>query len=111
MDCPNCSDPMVVLEIEQVELDHCLSCGGVWLDAGELEMSGRMPVNASGGVVSTNSIGTSALNRVTEAALQIMGQAGEHQVEKEVHKALAHGWGGLMQFVTITILGDEPKKA
>ena len=79
-------------------------------EAGELEMNGRMPVNASGGVVSTNAIGTSAMNRVTECALQILGQAGEHQVEKEVHKALAHGWGGLMQYVTITILGDQPKK-
>ncbi|RJP31501.1 MAG: hypothetical protein C4536_07795 [Actinobacteria bacterium] len=80
-------------------------------EAGELEMNGRCPVNASGGVVSTNSIGTSALNRVTEAALQVLGQAGEHQVEKDVHTALAHGWGGLMQYVTITILGDKPKKA
>jgi len=80
------------------------------LEKGELEMSGRLPVNASGGVVSTNSIGTSAMNRVTECALQIMGRAGEHQVEKEVHKALAHGWGGLMQYVTITILADKPKK-
>jgi len=79
-------------------------------EKGELEMSGRMPVNASGGVVSTNAIGTSAMNRVTECALQILGQAGEHQVEKDVHKALAHGWGGLMQYVTITILGDKPKK-
>lgn len=80
------------------------------LEAGELEMNGRCPVNASGGVLSTNAIGTSALNRVTECALQIMGRAGEHQVEKEVHKALAHGWGGLMQYVTITILGDRPGK-
>jgi acetyl-CoA C-acetyltransferase len=79
-------------------------------EAGELEMNGRMPVNASGGVVSTNAIGTSAMNRVTECALQILGQAGEHQVEKDVHKALAHGWGGMMQYVTITILGDKPKK-
>ncbi len=80
------------------------------LEAGELEINGRCPVNASGGVVSTNSIGTSALNRVTECALQIMGQAGERQVEKEVHRAMAHGWGGLMQYCTITILGDKPKK-
>ena len=80
------------------------------LEKGELEMDGRLPVNASGGVVSTNAIGTSAMNRVTECALQIMGKAGEHQVEKEVHKALAHGWGGLMQYVTITILADKPKK-
>lgn len=81
------------------------------LEKGELEMNGRLPVNASGGVVSTNAIGTSAMNRVTECALQIMGKAGEHQVEKEVHKALAHGWGGLMQYVTITILADRPKRA
>lgn len=80
------------------------------LEKGELEMNGRLPVNASGGVVSTNAIGTSALNRVTECALQILGKAGEHQVEKDVHKALAHGWGGLMQYVTITILADKPKK-
>jgi Zn-finger nucleic acid-binding protein len=29
---------MVVLELEEIELDHCLSCGGIWLDAGELEL-------------------------------------------------------------------------
>ena len=80
------------------------------LEKGELERSGRLPVNASGGVVSTNAIGTSALNRVTECALQIMGKAGERQVEKEVHKAMAHGWGGLMQYTSITILADKPKK-
>jgi|BarGraNGADG00312_2_1021985.scaffolds.fasta_scaffold00489_5 acetyl-CoA C-acetyltransferase len=81
------------------------------LDAGDLEINGRCPVNASGGVVSTNAIGTSAMNRVTECALQILGRAGEHQVEKDVHKALAHGWGGLMQYVTVTILADAPQKS
>jgi acetyl-CoA C-acetyltransferase len=80
------------------------------LDAGELEITGKCPVNASGGVVSTNAIGTSAMNRVTECALQILGQAGEHQVEKDVHKALAHGWGGLMQYTTVTVLADQPRK-
>ena len=29
---------MIVLEVESVEIDHCLSCGGVWLDGGELEL-------------------------------------------------------------------------
>ncbi|MDY6796003.1 MAG: hypothetical protein SWK76_12130 [Actinomycetota bacterium] len=81
------------------------------LEAGELEIEGRLPTNASGGVVSTNSIGTSALNRVTEAALQIMGKAeGGHQVPKDVHKALAHSWGGLMQYVAVTVLGDTPPR-
>jgi len=29
---------MVVLELAEVEIDHCMECGGIWLDAGELEM-------------------------------------------------------------------------
>jgi len=28
---------MGVLELESVEVDHCFSCHGVWLDSGELE--------------------------------------------------------------------------
>ena len=38
MDCPVCRKPMVVLELKQVEIDHCICCGGIWLDAGELEL-------------------------------------------------------------------------
>lgn len=29
---------MVVLELDQVEIDYCLACKGVWLDSGELEI-------------------------------------------------------------------------
>lgn len=29
---------MIVLELEQVEIDHCTACGGIWLDSGELEL-------------------------------------------------------------------------
>ena len=38
MDCPVCKDPMVVLELDEVEVDHCLTCQGIWLDEGELEL-------------------------------------------------------------------------
>ncbi|MCX5634137.1 MAG: zf-TFIIB domain-containing protein [Phycisphaerae bacterium] len=38
MDCPICKSAMIVLELEQVEVDHCTACGGIWLDAGELEL-------------------------------------------------------------------------
>jgi len=38
MNCPVCKDSMVVLELEQVEIDYCTGCEGVWLDAGELEL-------------------------------------------------------------------------
>lgn len=36
MDCPVCRDAMVVFERDEVEIDHCLGCRGIWLDAGEL---------------------------------------------------------------------------
>ena len=38
MDCPVCTNAMITLELDDVEIDHCLGCGGIWLDAGELEM-------------------------------------------------------------------------
>ena len=81
------------------------------LEKGALAIDGDMPINPSGGVVSTNAIGASALVRVAEVALQVMGIAeGGHQVPRKVHNGLAHGWGGLFQFVTVTILGDQPSK-
>lgn len=38
MDCPVCKTAMIVLEIEEVEIDYCTDCAGIWLDAGELEL-------------------------------------------------------------------------
>lgn len=38
MDCPVCKNAMITLELQEVEIDHCINCGGIWLDAGELEM-------------------------------------------------------------------------
>jgi hypothetical protein len=35
--CPHCGAALIVLEFEGVEVDYCLSCGGIWLDMGELE--------------------------------------------------------------------------
>lgn len=38
MNCPVCKEPMVVLEYDNVEVDYCISCHGIWLDAGEIEL-------------------------------------------------------------------------
>lgn len=35
--CPRCHEPLVAFELEGVEIDRCVVCGGTWLDAGELE--------------------------------------------------------------------------
>ena len=51
-------------------------------------------MNPSGGVLATNAIGATPAVRIAEAALQIRGDAGLHQVPKNVKTALATGLGG-----------------
>jgi len=36
MQCPACEKVMLILEYKGIGVDHCPTCGGVWLDAGEL---------------------------------------------------------------------------
>jgi acetyl-CoA C-acetyltransferase len=67
--------------------------GGALMDKGVTLLGGELPVNPSGGVLSTNAVGATALVRVAEAAMQVMGEAGEHQVPG-VRTALATGYGG-----------------
>ncbi len=39
MNCPVCRrQPMIILELNDVEIDYCPECCGIWLDAGELEL-------------------------------------------------------------------------
>ena len=38
VDCPVCKNAMIALELAEVEVDYCTGCGGIWLDAGELEL-------------------------------------------------------------------------
>ncbi len=70
---------------------------------------GDLPVNCSGGVNSTNSIGSSGLERIAEAALQIMGKAG-NQVPRTVHNAIGHSWGGTINLVTLMVMSDQQKR-
>ncbi|MBN1289173.1 MAG: thiolase domain-containing protein [Actinobacteria bacterium] len=77
------------------------------IESGKTAINGEFPINPSGGVLSTNPIGASALIRQVECALQVTGRAGEHQVPG-VKKALAHSWGGWLQFYSLMIVGSEP---
>lgn len=38
MKCPKCGHDLVEREMHQVKVDVCSGCGGVWLDAGELDL-------------------------------------------------------------------------
>ena len=48
--------------------------GWTMVDHGDTEMTGRFPVNPSGGVLSSNPIGASGMLRFIEAANQVRGQ-------------------------------------
>ncbi len=78
------------------------------VEEGKTGIDGPMPVNPSGGVLSTNCIGASAMLRVWEAALQIRGDAGGHQVPKEVRRALTTGYGGT-NWTVMTALSRNPE--
>lgn len=46
MNCPACENAMITLELANVEIDHCVNCGGVWLDTGEIELLMDDPLKA-----------------------------------------------------------------
>jgi len=64
------------------ELLFCERGGaGAWLDGGEPERRGRLPVNVSGGLLSKGEpLGASALAQVVEMFWQLRGEAGARQV-------------------------------
>ena len=41
MRCPKCGMELAEIDYRKVRVDKCTSCGGVWLDAGELEQVGE----------------------------------------------------------------------
>jgi acetyl-CoA C-acetyltransferase len=74
--------------------------GATALDGGDI------PWNCSGGVLSSNPIGASGMLRFLEAALQVRGMAGEHQVT-DARKALGHAYGGGSQFFAMWVVGSD----
>jgi len=94
---------------EPMWLENLLFCeqGMGWqlVEKGVTQMDGELPVNCSGGVLSSNPIGASGMLRFAEAALQVRGMAGEHQIDG-VRTALGHAYGGGSQFFAMWILGS-----
>jgi acetyl-CoA C-acetyltransferase len=75
-------------------------------ESGATALDGDIPWNASGGVLSSNPIGASGLIRFAEAALQVRGMAGEHQVDG-ARRALGHAYGGGAQFFAMWMVGSD----
>jgi acetyl-CoA C-acetyltransferase len=82
--------------------------GWKFVEDGVTQMTGELPVNCSGGVLSSNPIGASGMLRFAEAAMQVRGQAGEHQIDG-ARTALGHAYGGGSQFFAMWVVGaDKP---
>jgi acetyl-CoA C-acetyltransferase len=80
--------------------------GWKMVDSGATEIDGDFPVNPSGGVLSSNPVGASGMLRCAEAALQVRGRAGEHQVDG-AKVALAQAYGANAQFFAMWIVASE----
>ena len=116
------TDPIVEIDVAEIYVPFCW-LEPMWLEnlgfapegegwklteAGETAIGGRLPVNPSGGVLSSNPIGASGMIRFAEAAIQVMGKAEAHQVPN-ARKALGHAYGGGSQYYSMWLVGaDKP---
>ena len=71
---------------------------------GATARGGKLPVNLSGGALSFNPVFCAGLVRIAEAANQVRGRAGNHQVPN-ARRALAHAASGpAMHYNTVVVM-------
>lgn len=95
-------EPMWLENIGLAEVGH----GWRLVDDGSTAFGGSLPVNPSGGVLSGNPTGATGLLRFAEAALQVRGTAGAHQVDG-ARRAVGHAMGGASQFHALWVVGSD----
>jgi acetyl-CoA C-acetyltransferase len=76
------------------------------VEKGVVMPGGELPCDPSGGVLCTNPIGATGLQRVSEIVLQVTERAGDRQVPG-AKTGLAHAMGGLDQFNGIMIISRD----
>lgn len=59
---------MITLELADVEIDYCSECGGIWLDAGELELLLGQPEKAKD-LLDSFKIETSTTERIRKCPI------------------------------------------
>jgi acetyl-CoA C-acetyltransferase len=67
--------------------------GGRLVESGATQMTGKIPVNPSGGLLSAHTVIAAGLIRMAEIFLQLRGEAGGRQVSK-ARTGVAHGVNG-----------------
>jgi acetyl-CoA C-acetyltransferase len=108
IDCAELYVPFSWYEPMWLEAHLIADPGEGWkmVESGATELDGDFPVNMSGGVLSSNPIGASGLLRFAEAAMQVRGTAGEHQVEG-AKVALAQAYGAAAQYFAMWIVASS----
>ena len=108
IDCAELYVPFCWYEPMWLEATTSPAPGEGWkmVERGDTALDGSFPVNMSGGVLSSNPIGASGLLRFAEAALQVRGMAGEHQVEG-AEVALAQAYGAAAQYFSMWIVANS----
>ncbi|ARK29960.1 thiolase [Halalkalibacter krulwichiae] len=102
----DCFTPTVLIELE--DLGFCEKGeAGAFVESGEIELGGSLPVNTHGGLLAHCHPGNpGSMFALTEAVTQLRHQAGIRQVPR-AEVALVHGQGGIMSSHTTLILGRE----
>ena len=82
--------------------------GWTLVEDGTTQMDGDNRWYPTVRVLSSNPIGASGMIRFAEAAMQVRGRAGEHQIDG-ARRALGHAYGGGSQFFSMWAVGtDKP---
>jgi len=100
IDVAEVHDATSFCELYQVEmLGFCpIGSGGPFVEEGNTEIEGRIPVNTSGGLVSKgHPIGATGLSMIYELTTQLRGDAGTRQVSNPEF-ALVENGGGILGF-------------
>lgn len=106
LDCAEIYVPFSWYEPMWLENLGLFESGWRAVDEGKTLHGGVLPTNMSGGVLSSNPIGASGMIRFAEAARQVRGTAGDHQVDG-AKLAMGHAYGGGSQFFSMWIVGQE----
>ncbi len=106
LDCAEIYVPFSWYEPMWLENLGLFESGWRAVDEGHTRLGGKLPINASGGVLSSNPIGASGMIRFAEAARQVRGTAGAHQVDG-ARLAMGHAYGGGSQFFAMWVVGSE----
>lgn len=102
----DCFTPVVVMELE--DIGFCRKGeGGSFVEGGNIELGGTLPINTHGGLLSHSHTGhPGSMFTLTEAVTQIRGAGNARQVPG-AEIGCVHGQGGVLSSHATLILGSE----